>query len=79
MAFSVKDEETDAAVRRLARLRKMGLTDAIRMAVENELRRAEGEVPLVQRLKSIGDRYARYRKTGKKADKAFFDDLGGGL
>jgi len=32
---------------------------------------------LVERLKAIGDRYARYRETGRKADKAFFDDLGG--
>lgn len=32
---------------------------------------------LVERLKAIGNRYARYRKTGRKADKAFFDDLSG--
>lgn len=79
MAFSVKDEATDRAVRRLAKLRKVGLTEAIRMAVENELRHSGGEASLVQRLKAIGDRYARYKKTGKKADKAFFDDLGGQL
>ncbi|MFN4355002.1 type II toxin-antitoxin system VapB family antitoxin [Parvibaculum sp.] len=79
MAFSVKDEATDAAVRKLAKLKKTGLTDAIRMAVENEIKRSAEEMPLVQRLKAIGDRYSKYKKTGTKADKAFFDDLGGGL
>ncbi|MGO1076775.1 type II toxin-antitoxin system VapB family antitoxin [Inquilinus sp. CA228] len=79
MAFSVKDEATDAAVRRLAKLKQKGLTETIREAVENEYHRAAGTAPLVERLRAIGDRYARYPKTGLKADKAFFDEEGGGF
>jgi len=79
MAFSVKDEATDAAVRRLARLKQKGLTETIREAVENEYRRATETAPLVERLRAIGDRYARYPKRGLKADKVFFDKEGGGL
>ena len=79
MAFSVKDEATDAAVRRLAKLKQKGLTETIREAVENEYHRVTGTAPLVERLRAIGDRYARYPKTGLKADKAFFDEEGGGL
>ena len=79
MSFSVKDEATDAAVRRLAKLKQKSLTETIREAVENEYCRATGTVPLVERLRTIGDRYARYSKTGLKADKAFFDEEGGNL
>ncbi len=39
MALSIKDEETDRLVRRLARARKTSFTGAIRLAVSNELAR----------------------------------------
>ncbi|WP_368855728.1 type II toxin-antitoxin system VapB family antitoxin, partial [Proteus mirabilis] len=45
MAFSVKDEATDAAVRKLASLKGKGLTDVIREACENEFARTRGSVP----------------------------------
>ena len=41
MALSIKDEETDRLVRRLARARKTSFTAAIRLAVSNELKREE--------------------------------------
>lgn len=37
MALSVKDPETDAMVRKLARRRRTSFTGAIRLAVSNEL------------------------------------------
>jgi antitoxin VapB len=79
MAFSVKDEATDAAVRRLAELKHKSLTDTIREAVEKEYARTVGEVPLLDRLRAIGGSFATYPKTGQKADKAFFDDQADGL
>jgi antitoxin VapB len=39
MAFSIKDPDTDRIVRDLAKLTGLGLTDAVRMAAENELKR----------------------------------------
>ena len=39
MAFSIKDPETDRIVRDLAKRAGLGLTDAVRMAAENELKR----------------------------------------
>jgi antitoxin VapB len=39
MALSIKDPETDALVRKLARARGTSYTGAIRLAVENELAR----------------------------------------
>lgn len=79
MAFSVKDEATDAAVRRLAKLKHKSLTDTVREAVENEYSRTVGEVPLIDRLRAIGDSFGTYPKTGQRADKAFFDDQADGL
>jgi antitoxin VapB len=38
MAFHVRDSEKDLLVRTLARKRGIGLTDAIKLAVGNELK-----------------------------------------
>jgi antitoxin VapB len=44
MALSIKDEETDRLVRRLARIKKTSFTGAIRLAVGNEIARSgEGD------------------------------------
>jgi antitoxin VapB len=79
MAFSVRDNATDAAVRRLAKLKRKSLTDTIREAVENEYRRTCETVPLAERLKALGDAFSSYPRTGEAADKDFFDKLGGDL
>jgi len=34
---------------------------------------------LVDRLRAIGERYARYSKTGPKVDRAFFNEEDGNL
>lgn len=46
MAIHVRDPETDSLVRRLARRKGVGLTDAIREAVANELERDEKALSL---------------------------------
>lgn len=79
MALSIRDKETDAAVRRLAALKNKGLTETIREAVENELRRIEQETPLMERIRALQAEFAKYPKTGLEADKAFFDELSGDL
>ena len=71
MALHIRDPETDRLVRNLAEIKKVGLTDAVRLAVENELKR----MPLAERIKPIQDRVASYGSTGLKADKAFYDSL----
>jgi antitoxin VapB len=80
MAFHVKDEATDKAVRRLAKLKRMTLTATIREAVEHEYERACAEIPLIERLKPIQEQFAALRKPGGlPADKAFFDELSGDI
>jgi antitoxin VapB len=78
MAFHIRDEATDKAVRRLARLKGKTLTATIREAVEVEYERAHREIPLIERLKPIQEELNRLsRPGGLPADKAFFDELSG--
>lgn len=77
MAFHVRDKETDALVRELARRKQVGLTEAVRVAVREELGRMADGRPLRQRLRAIAKEIAAYPDTGAKADKAFFDELSG--
>ncbi len=76
MTFYVKDPATDKAVRRLAKIRRKTLTDTIRGAVENELRK-ERRGTLPRRLDAIAQRLRKFPPTGLEADKAFFDELSG--
>jgi antitoxin VapB len=73
MPLHIIDGETDRLVRRLARARGIGLTEAVKLAVAAELRRA----PLQERLKPLIDEVASLPPTGRKADKAYFDSLDG--
>ena len=78
MAFHIRDEATDKAVRRLAGLKGKTLTETIREAVEHEYERLHSEIPLIERLKPIQDQFASLTKPGGlSADKAFFDGLSG--
>lgn len=77
MPLSIRDERTDQLVRELAARKKIGLTEAVRLAVENELRRVDMTTPLRERLRPIQDRIAARPATGFEADKAFYDDLSG--
>lgn len=76
MPFHIRDPETDALVRRLARKRGCGLTEAVKRAVDAELRREE-TAPLAERLKALQDKALSRPATGQEADKPFFDWLSG--
>jgi len=78
MAFHVRDQATDAAVRRLAKLRGKSLTETIREAVEHEYARTRAAIPLIDRLKPIQEEVKPLSKPGGlPADRAFFDELSG--
>ncbi len=66
------------AVRELASLTGLTLTEAIRQAVQHELHRLEqAKKPLNQRMRVLQSRMATFGRTGLVADKAFYDDLSG--
>ena len=76
MPFHVRDPETDALVRQYAEEKRVGITDAIKLAVTKA--READEKALAQKqaaLKAIRDEVADWPRTGEFADKAFFDSL----
>jgi antitoxin VapB len=75
MALHIRDEETDALVRQLAATKRVGLTEAVREAVRNELAREKTKLPLAVRVKPILDKLDAMPKTDFVADKAFYDSL----
>jgi antitoxin VapB len=75
MAFHIRDPETDALVRALAQKRKIGLTEAVRLAVDAELKRETYATPVADRINAIRREVREWPRTGLKADKAFFDEL----
>ena len=75
MALHIRDEETNRLVRALATHKSIALTDAVKVAVRNELER-EGAMPsLWERLQPLLERIAARGSTGLEADKAFYDSL----
>jgi antitoxin VapB len=79
MAFHVRDAETDALVRELAAKHKIGLTDAVKMAVRSQLQREQDAIPLRLRIATLRSEVLKRPATGLEADKAFFDELSGEL
>jgi antitoxin VapB len=78
MAFHVRDQATDTAVRRLAKLKKKTLTATIREAVEEKYERDYGADTFMAGIEAIQQRFKALGKpTGLPADKAFYDKLSG--
>jgi antitoxin VapB len=77
MAFHIKNAKTDALARRVATLRKVGLTEAVHVALENELARAKAEPSEIDTwVKFVRDfRASGNPEKGLPADKAFIDSL----
>ncbi len=77
MPLSIRSEEVNRLAQELADRKKVSKTEAVKIALKNEIGRVEQQVPLWDRLKPLRDRIASYPATGNKADKAFFDELSG--
>ncbi len=78
MAFHIRDDQTDALARELAKKTGRGLTESVRIALEGELKRRDDDI---ERRKNAVDALLAEMdalpKTGLKADKAFFDEISG--
>lgn len=77
MPLYIKDETTTRLVNELARQRGLTKQAAVRLAVQAELDRATAATPLRERLARLWAEYPLPPRTGKPADKAFFDELAG--
>jgi antitoxin VapB len=77
MPLNIRSETVNELAERLAERKHITKTDAVRIALENELRRLDDAIPLKERLRPLQDRILRRPATGLRADKAFYDSLSG--
>ena len=77
MALHIRDPEADRLVRMRAERKGTALTDALKLAVGNALRRDAETLSLRERIRPIQERIASYPPTGLEADKAVYDEISG--
>ena len=77
MPLYIKDDTTAALVAELARKRGVSKQDAVRLAVQAELRRIAEAIPLRERIAAWRKEHPMPTPTRLKADKAFFDEISG--
>ena len=79
MPLNIRDEAVNELAQTLATRKKINKTEAVRLALQNELLRLDQTVPLRDRLKAVQRRVMARPATGLAADKAFYYDLSGDL
>ena len=77
MPLNVRSEEVNQLAEKLAARKRINKTEAVKLALENELRRLDEALPLRERLRPLQRRVLARPATGLAADKAFYDDLSG--
>lgn len=77
MPLNIRSEEVNRLAETLAARTRRTKTAAVKLALENELRRLENARPLRERLHPIQDRVLARPATGLEADKEFYDALSG--
>lgn len=77
MPLYIKDDATAALVAKLADALGTTKSEAVNRAVKAELARLPPKTQLREQIAELHARYPLPEPTGRKADKAFFDDLSG--
>jgi antitoxin VapB len=77
--LQIRNERVNRLAEKLAAIKRSSKTEAVRLALENELARIDGAKTLAERLQPIRARIAKRPPTGLDADKAFYDELSGDL
>ena len=77
MPLYIKDDVTAGLVAQLAKQRGVSKQEAVRVAVEAELRRLAAAIPLRERITAWRKAHPMPPPTGQRADKTFFDELSG--
>lgn len=77
MPLNIRNEHVNQLAESLANRLRLTKTEAVRVALENELHRLDRSVPLRERVRPLQERVQKWPKTGLQADKEFFDDLSG--
>ena len=77
MPLNIRNEEVNRLAKKLAARKHMTKTEAVKLALENELRRLDEVRPLRERIRPLQQRVLARQATGLDADKAFYDELSG--
>ena len=77
MPLNIRNEAVNQLAKKLAARKHLNKTEAVKVALENELRRMEEALPLRERLRPLQQRVLARPATGLEADKAFYDELSG--
>ena len=77
MPLNIRSEAVNQLAETLAARTHLNKTEAVKLALQNELRRLDAALPLRQRLRPLQDRVLARPATGLDADKAFYDELSG--
>ena len=77
MPLNIRSDAVNLLAEKLAARTRMNKTDAVKLALENELRRLDEAIPLRQRVRPLRERIMARPETGQDADKAFYDELSG--
>ncbi|MGU3540643.1 type II toxin-antitoxin system VapB family antitoxin [Methylobacterium sp. A54F] len=76
MSLHIESEEIDRLAERLASAAQVDVTEAVRMALANELQRREASLAgFLEKIRPLQERLAATPETGLAADKAFYDSL----
>ncbi len=75
--MNIRSEDVNRLAAKLAARTHMNKTEAVKRALENELRRIDEAVPLRERLRPLQDRVLARPATGLETDKALYDELSG--
>jgi antitoxin VapB len=75
MPLNIRSEIVNQLARKLAARKHLNKTEAVKVALENELRRLDEARPLRERLRPLQNRILARPATGLEADKAFYDEL----
>ncbi|HTQ26107.1 MAG TPA: type II toxin-antitoxin system VapB family antitoxin [Candidatus Binataceae bacterium] len=74
MPLNIRNEKVNRLATKLAARKRLSKTEAVKLALENELRRSERD-SLKQRIRPLQERVRAWPATGLEADKAFYDEL----
>ena len=77
MPLNIQNEHVNQLAESLANRLRLTKTEAVRVALENELHRLDRSIPLKERVRPLQERVRKWPATGLQADKDFFDDLSG--
>ena len=78
MPLNIRSEEVNRLAEKLAARKHISKTDAVKLALENELRRLDEAQPLRERLRPLQERVLARPPTGQLADKGTYDEISGG-